>query len=56
MYTFQTVEHARAYYACEDLEGVLLENEGGSSTSRYSIVVHYKIQYIYLAELRCYML
>jgi len=50
MYPFQTVEHARAYYACEDLEGVLLENEGGSSTSRYS-TIRYKMQYrTYLAE------
>ena len=30
----QTVEFARQYYACDDIQGVYLENEGGSGTAR----------------------
>ena len=30
----QTVALARKYYACDDIEGVYLENEGGLGTAR----------------------
>jgi len=35
--TLQTVAVAKSYYACKDIKGALLENEGGSGTSRYSM-------------------
>ena len=35
LYHIQTIEVAKAYYSCDDIEGILLENEGGSGTLRY---------------------
>ena len=32
---FQTLDVAKSYYSCEDMEGVALENEGSSITLRY---------------------
>ena len=31
---FQTAELAKFYYSCESIEGLSLENEGGSGTAR----------------------
>ena len=33
-FILQTVALAREYYGCDDIEGVYLENEGGSGTAR----------------------
>ena len=31
----QTIALAREYYGCDDIQGVYLENEGGSGTARF---------------------
>ena len=31
---FQTLALARSYYSCDSIEGVYLENQGGSGTAR----------------------
>ena len=33
-FCLQTVEYAKKYYGCDDIEGVYLENQGGSGTAR----------------------
>ena len=35
--TLQTTNVTRSYYSCEDIEGVYLENEGGSGTLKYCV-------------------
>ena len=35
VYLLQTVAFARQYYACDDIQGVYLENQGGSGTARF---------------------
>ena len=40
------MEFAKQYYGCDDIEGVYLENEGGSSTARLDkmlAVLEYKM-------------
>jgi len=32
----QVLNYAREYYSCPNLQGVLLENEGGNGSARYA--------------------
>ena len=34
------MELARQYYACDDIQGVYLENEGGSGTARLDKILY----------------
>ena len=34
----QVLSYGREYYSCSDLQGVLLENEGGSGSARYGYI------------------
>ena len=34
------MELARQYYACDDIQGVYLENEGGSGTARLGKILY----------------
>jgi len=46
------VEVAKSYYSCGDMEGVALENEGGSRIARYSTRCYewYKVMHLIISS------